>query len=334
MKKGVKVQMNKINIKKCIVSWCILLCIILQMSFVTFAVPFQEMQTGNIRIKLNDLDTPMDGVILGIYKVGTLEEGQIIQFKITAEYKNSGIDLNQLYLAKEQQEAAKTLSSYAKNLEPLKNEISNASGEILFSNIEAGAYLILMQHEAEYGTIAPFLVFIPYTSEDGTQFIYDIDIFSKGELPVVNGTIIINKSVIQSGSPKNVMDTFYFAIFEDETYNHPLEIKSLYFQNESDKTIQFTNIKLGTYYIAETDAKGKPIGNGYKYKVNVDKNHVILTQEQNSQTVNIINELAPPTKPTPPDTHDSLLSQYIIMAIMSFIAANMLIIGKKIKSSL
>lgn len=120
-----------------------------------------------------------------------------------------------------------------------------------------------------------------------------------------SGEIIVNKEVVADGEEKEVNESFYFALFTDAALTNLFEdagVAELRLENASNGTVVFKDLPLGTYYLAETDEDGVPVGSAYKYDVTIDSSYCNLNEENMSVERNIVNtckeEKAKSDKPT------------------------------------
>lgn len=129
---------------------------------------FAASETGSITIKLKDLETPKSNVGFKIYLVGNWN-GTQGSWKLDSSLSSTGVDLGELNGASAWKNAAQTLST-SSELEKLscKSGTTDDSGEIQFSDLAWGMYLVMQNDKGQYGTIDPFMVPVPYVT-DGVQ---------------------------------------------------------------------------------------------------------------------------------------------------------------------
>lgn len=135
----------------------------------------------SVTIKLEDLETKPDGIAFEIYQVGTVYADLTIQFRLLDVYRSTGIDLNHLVLAKDQEEAAKKLSRVLDESTLIREVRDDGSGVLCIDALEQGAYIVKQKDTADYGKVAPFLVFLPYGTDE--KWKNNLTIFPKMEHP-------------------------------------------------------------------------------------------------------------------------------------------------------
>ena len=106
-----------------------------------------------------------------------------------------------------------------------------------------------------------------------------------------DGKITIHKTVVEDKKEKAVKDTFYFALFSEAALENVVHMESLKLNQESSGTITFSGLAYGTYYIAETDKKGNPVGDDFAYTVSVDQASATLSKANKSKSIKIENKL-------------------------------------------
>lgn len=138
---------------------------------------------GSISVTLTERgekDEAVAGATLILHCVGEMkDEGYNFAFALTPEFEGSGVNLSDLNA----EGLAKVLAKYA-----AVNDIdgttikTNDNGFALFDGLAPKLYLVMQERGASgYYPIAPFLVSLPMTSEDGRELIYDIDASPKVE---------------------------------------------------------------------------------------------------------------------------------------------------------
>lgn len=113
---------------------------------------------GVIEIQLEDLKSQYsdrEGVTLALYQVGevsTYGEPSIDELYGIAGFPHS---------AEETQRAAEQITAKLKG-SPLAQKNTDAKGNLIFSSLENGVYLIRAESSEKYGKISPILAFLPY----------------------------------------------------------------------------------------------------------------------------------------------------------------------------
>lgn len=131
-------------------------------------IPVYNLQQGSISV------TSIPDTVFTIYQVGKVKENHgNIKYVLTKEFKESEEKFENITSEK----LAKRLDLYAKE-KKLKGteETANSQGDVVFSKLQAGLYLIQQKGVVEgYYPISPFLVSIPMKKMDGSGWIYDVD---------------------------------------------------------------------------------------------------------------------------------------------------------------
>ncbi len=133
--------------------------------------------------------------------------------------------------------------------------------------------------------------------------------------------MIIDKYVLNGSEEYTVTDTFYFTLFRDEELKIPyeqFETKKLDLNDEAHGTVTFEKLPYGVHYLAETDADGKPVGDGFDYEVKIEKKQFTISEINKKETIRIDNCIAPDTpggKNTPKTGDDTLIWPYVTMML-------------------
>lgn len=249
-------------------------------------------ERGSITVQLHDLGTPVEGTKFAIYQVGAVTTESQLTFALTSEFAASGVDLNALNSAADQKSASQTLAEMLPS-SALEERAVGSDGKAVFANLDHGVYLLYQTDTAEYGTVTPFLIFLPHMNEGHDSWVYHIVTNPKGEAPshpLHEGEITVNKQVMKGDLEQKVSDTFYFTLFSDKDMKQVISTKSLTLKAKSAGTVVFDKLLYGTYYIAETDANGVVVGSGFKYDVTMSKSEVILSETNQKDSVEITNK--------------------------------------------
>ena len=108
---------------------------------------------------------------------------------------------------------------------------------------------------------------------------------------VETGQITVTKKVTYNGEPDKVTEDFYVALFSDsDGKNIASAVKTISLKEASEGTATFDNLTVGnTYYVYETDADGKPVGNGFGYAVTGQGQEVTIGRDSLNQTAELTN---------------------------------------------
>lgn len=157
---------------------------------------------------------------------------------------------------------------------------TNAAGQIAVSGMERGDYRFveLSAPEGYAFTNQPINFTIDkaatiYEGEDGRFYISSGTPIELNAVNVrqVNGSIQVTKTLVTIGNEgyihvSSMVDrTFYAALFSDAAYtNRVSDVQAIVFEaaSGSSRTVTFTGLDAGTYYVAETDENGTAITTG------------------------------------------------------------------------
>jgi len=154
------------------------------------------------------------------------------------------------------------------------NALDFEDDEVFFTNKITKDVIVLTQEETD------------------TEVIIINDIVSppEGFLEEDDGSIQINKSVVKGDAEEAVTDTFYFTLYSDADMTGIIATQSLSLEEMSSGELTFSDLAYGTYYIAESNENGKPVGDDFSYGVSISDEMVTLTDSQ-TVTVDIVNDL-------------------------------------------
>lgn len=138
-------------------------------------------QTGSLTIKVHDGSTPVPGGALTIYKAGDIvkdEDGDYI-FVLTDEFAGSKIPLTNT----SSRAVCVSLYDYAQNNSIAGTRVTVPDdATVVFKNVEAGLYLVAQTTAADgYEAMAPFLISMPYWSEEEQAYTYDVSAYPKSD---------------------------------------------------------------------------------------------------------------------------------------------------------
>lgn len=138
-------------------------------------------QETSITIQLADIGSNMQGATFRCYKVGEFAAGPQPKWQLVSELAHLTVDLNDLKTASDVQQAARLLQKEAESkLTHSAEAVSDAKGQVAFTGLEHGMYLIVQTKTAQYGRCEPFLVGVPYTDENGL-WSYQMKVEAKAE---------------------------------------------------------------------------------------------------------------------------------------------------------
>ena len=138
---------------------------------------------GSLKIIFDCSRSKISGVDVKIFRVATISSSEI--FTLTGDFTGAGVNLIGVSNNEQWQEISKELEQYSKDnsITPLDTATSNTNGEVLFTGLKTGLYLVLSEKSSDSQNdykFEPSLVSIP--SRDNGNLIYDVTIFPKCEI--------------------------------------------------------------------------------------------------------------------------------------------------------
>ena len=133
----------------------------------------------SMTIQLEDLGTRPDHTVFEVYQVGVAEVDQEVQFRLLDRYRNTGLTLEPSVFAEKQEETVIKLIKAVEKSTPVREEKADENGVLQMENLDQGVYLVKQKDIADYGKVAPFLVFLPYETEGKRE--YNLIISPKAE---------------------------------------------------------------------------------------------------------------------------------------------------------
>ena len=134
---------------------------------------------GSLTITVHEADrTPVPGGTLTIYHVGTIPSASASVWDPTPEFAGANADLSK----PQDRNVINYLVDYAhKHNIPSRTYEVPANATVTFDDIPLGLYLVEQQQAAPgYEAMAPFLISIPDTDDDG-NYIYDVNAYPKSD---------------------------------------------------------------------------------------------------------------------------------------------------------
>ena len=159
---------------------CVFLCIIAIFILVPASVLADEKvdvtKTASLTLEYCDQQTPLVGAEFELYKVADLTEDK--NYIYTDAFLEFPVDLEGIS-NKNIHDYSLTFAAYVDyyDVSSHTSEVTDATGQLTFVNLEAGLYLVTGESHTQGGlvyTMEPFLVFLPVTNEDGSAWIYDV----------------------------------------------------------------------------------------------------------------------------------------------------------------
>ena len=255
------------------------------------------------------------------------------------------------YFALFKDEALTEMSDYGIKTLKLKNQ---SEGKVVFEDVDFGEYYLAETDKDGNPVTAPPFIEYFVTIEDPLCEVTKAEstvkkIVKNAKLPdnygdFGDGEMTIDKYVLNGSEEYTVTDTFYFTLFRDEELKIPyeqFETKKLDLNDEAHGTVTFEKLPYGVYYLAETDADGNPVGDGFDYEVKIEKKQFTISETNKKETIRIDNCITPDTpggKHTPktpgggdkPKTgDDTLIWPYVTMMLAALVAGTGSIFGKR-----
>ena len=246
------------------------------------------------------------------------------------------------YFALFKDEALTEMSDYGIKTLKLKNQ---SEGKVVFEDVDFGEYYLAETDKDGNPVTAPPFIEYFVTIEDPLCEVTKAEstvkkIVKNAKLPdnygdFGDGEMTIDKYVLNGSEEYTVTDTFYFTLFRDEELKIPyeqFETKKLDLNDEAHGTVTFEKLPYGVYYLAETDADGKPVGDGFDYEVKIEKKQFTISETNKKETIRIDNCITPDNpggKHTPKTGADTLIWPYGTMMLAALVAGNGSIFGKR-----
>ena len=234
----------------------------------TYTKTFNGIETGSYKIV--ETNAAIDGYIF--------EESQSVTETSTTVEKNTtaAADLKDVYT--KQIRVSKVDITTQKELEGAHIVVLDKDGNIvdewdsttaphIVKNVKAGETYTLRETVAPKG----------YSVTADTTFSIDKDgkVTYSGNTRTSDGVLLVEDALAQkgmgqirvtkytlknNGAFKVVSQTFYTALFSDQSLTKRVsDIKPIVLTNAYTNEVTFNNLQYGTYFVAETDATGKPM---------------------------------------------------------------------------
>lgn len=140
----------------------------------------EEDREGSISVRLTDgkAGTSKGGVRFYCAKIADVTDGEYV---LLDAYKDSSVDLNAIRNADDLKAAAERLAEKRKEgtTDQSASGITDGSGGVLFSGLDAGVYLIQAEDTKNYDAVEPSLIAIPTWSDAEGEMLYDVAIEPK-----------------------------------------------------------------------------------------------------------------------------------------------------------
>ncbi len=249
-------------------------------------------KVSSLKIVYNQENTRYEGLEVEIYRVASVKNGYT--FELEAPFRNYRVNINDVESQGEWRSAATTLSAYAvaDGLTPTATGTTDENGIVEFKNLRPGMYLtmgIYKEVDRKFVAFENFLTVIPYPSNDGESYLYDLTVYPKCRVTEPREGTIPYKVV------KHWKD-------EGQTYGRTKEVTIDIIKNGVvDKTVTLSAENDWTYtWRANID--------GSEWRVverNVPQGYFVSVSEEET-TFLVTNTVDQENPPTPPDDSDKL----------------------------
>lgn len=187
--------------------------------------------------------------------------------------------------------------------------LTDKSGTATFSNLELGFYVVIETTVPDAVTIPmkPFLLSVPMTTTDGSDWLYDIHVYPKNETGY--GKISLEKTGVKddekiSGATfalqkKSDADGKWINITKQSTAQGDDTGAALSLTTNNEGKITIKGLSKGEYRLIETFVGDGYIMDGataYVFKVNADSSITYGTETNANITINVTNERPDLTK--------------------------------------
>lgn len=151
-------------------------------------------KTGSVTIDMSKDGNSVSGMSFTIYRVAELINSGA--YKLTNEFQDSGVQLNQMSTASQMLTASKTLANFAADRNITGNlKTVDTSGVVKFEQLPLGYYLVVQTDTIQNQKLSiycdPFLLAVPITGMQGGHSIYDVVAYPKTDS--VCGAVILEK---------------------------------------------------------------------------------------------------------------------------------------------
>ncbi len=168
---------SSLKLSATVLSLLLLFCL----SFSTFALTTVDLnRKGSVTISMLNNEKPIKGGELTIFNIGNLTQNSSgYDFSPTEEYEQ----FEGNYKDFQSPEFAHSIYAYTKNNNIKGEQVKKigSNGEVAFSDLELGMYLVVQSKNAKgYKAVAPFVVALPYS--DNGELIYDFTAKPKIEI--------------------------------------------------------------------------------------------------------------------------------------------------------
>lgn len=217
--------------------------------------------------------TPLKGAEFTVYKVE--DAAYLSSYYTEDEKKRPTVDD---YLTNDTSDTNKKVINSKKVLKTIGPEKTNADGIAKFENLNFGLYVVMETKHPDSVTVPedPFLVSIPMTTVDGSNWLYDVNVFPKNKTSYGNIELL---KVGKNGTPLSgvafKLEKYVNSTWSDVTTLEEYTDKNIKFnlKTDEDGKISVSGLTNGTYRFVESNRGNDNVGyimNGkaeYKFKI-------------------------------------------------------------------
>lgn len=248
------------------------------MFLATLSMPITATESGSITV----INKTHDGELLAdinvkLYKVADFTDGSRTKIKMTSEFSDFDLNVQDILTSMEAEDAAKSCSEFinANSLAPIQEAKTDIDGKTIFTGIDDGIYLIVQNQtdpkDYEF-TSTPFFVQVPYTDKDG-KVIYQVTTQPKNDIIYPSNDLEV--SVVKLWKDNNN---------RDHTRPDSIEV-GLYGDGELIDTVtlsdinNWSNIWDGLSKDVVWDVQELEIPDSYRMTVENNQNQFIITNQ-------------------------------------------------------
>lgn len=247
----------------------------------------------------NGNSTPIADVGLKLYKVGSVRFDGNVHFVTDSALESTGIDFDTVESADDWYNYAEILSTAVEKAGITGTEMtSDQQGNIVYSNLEEGMYLIVQSDPNGKVTVAPMLLSMPFVVE-GQGWTYNVQAYPKASVSSSDTTtqISITKRMYYITDDLDVIElgaddaTYKVGLFLNNDRSDLIPFRSdymrdIHIQNSTSGTVTYSNVPDGTYYVFELDDEGNPLESGKEIEVEAGKNFYYNVTDANEDDTN------------------------------------------------
>ncbi len=142
-------------------------------------------RSASIKIVYANDGVCYEGLEIELYRVASVKDGY--SFQLDAPFNNYSVNVNDVQSQDEWRSVATTLSSYAvaDGIAPTAKGVTDENGIVEFADLLPGMYLTMgvrKQIDKDIVVFENFLTVVPYPSNDGDSYLYDLTVYPKSSV--------------------------------------------------------------------------------------------------------------------------------------------------------